>query len=480
MVRIYVDQRIFDCPKGENLLAFLRRHGFGVSADCGGHGKCGKCRVWVNGCEELACNYIVNETVCVETGEIRHMRVESSYTPQINFGSRENGFGVAIDLGTTTIVVELIDLFTQETVGKAGFANPQRAFGADVICRVEKANNGALTELSRLVCDRIGSEIELLSAENKVDKAEIVKTVIAGNTVMIYLLLGFPCECLGAFPFKTDRKLDNPYMFCDIFKGSSIKCPVFIVPWFSAFVGGDVAAGLLTVDRAGGNFLFLDLGTNGEIALYADGRLYCTSTAAGPAFEGGNITYGAPGMAGAISGAKLQSDGRLTVKTIQGISPIGICGSGVLEITAELLKNNFIDETGLLADDFFDDGFPVEGEIVFTQKDIREVQLAKSAIRSGIEILLKTAGNPELQRVYLCGGFGKELNVDSAVTIGILPEKLKGLTTAPGNTSLAGAVRILTNNDIMTELEPVLTAEDINLAVHPDFNEYFTEYMSFE
>ena len=347
------------------------------------------------------------------------------------------GLGLAIDLGTTTIALELIDLQSGRAIASSGFVNPQRAFGPDVISRIDAANQGHAGELRRCICEAIDAHAsELLQGR------ALTEAVIAGNTTMIYLLLGFDCACLGAAPFRPETQLRNPYPWPEIFVRSPVSCILtpascFIVPWISAFVGGDVAAGLLCAPREG-SYLLVDLGTNGEIALYHAGQLYATATAAGPAFE--------------------------------GMKP-GLCGSDVLEIMAKLLREAHVDETGFLEHD------KCYG---FTQQDIRQVQLAKSAVRTGIEVLLDIAERPQLDAVYLCGGIGQAMGERDALEIGLFPQDVKGKVVPLGNAALGGAVRLLRYPRAREEIPAMLRARHVNLSEQPKFNEYFMEHMSFE
>ncbi|MDR0294138.1 MAG: ASKHA domain-containing protein [Oscillospiraceae bacterium] len=339
------------------------------------------------------------------------------------------GYGAAIDIGTTTVVMALLDLSAGAVVARHSFMNPQRAYGPDVISRIGAANSGASEELRRLIGQSVASGVETLLKACGV--GQIREIVIAGNTTMIYLLLGLPCESLGVFPFKPAYELEDRYWL--------FGCDTRIIPWFAAFVGGDITAGLLYVPKES-RFLLIDLGTNGEMALYDRGRLTVTSTAAGPAFEGSSRGGGA---------------------------------SGAIDGLARLVRQGAVSETGLL-----------EGNCEFTQKEIRDLQLAKSAVRSGLEILLESAGliYGELDAVYLAGGIGQTLDPDSAVTIGLLPRELKDKARPVGNASLGGAVALL--------LAPVRAAEEmrslltgfteINLAEHARFTHLFMENMLFE
>ncbi|MCL2445513.1 MAG: ASKHA domain-containing protein [Oscillospiraceae bacterium] len=316
------------------------------------------------------------------------------------------GFGLAIDLGTTTIAMQLINLQTGQAVNSRGFANPQRKFGADVIARIDAANRGQLSELQ--VC--MHTALEMHAAELLQDRP-LAQVIISGNTTMVYLLLGYDCHCLGVTPFEPATSLKNSYLWKNI--------PIFFIPWISAFVGGDVVSGLLAVPCEG-TTLLVDLGTNGEIALCHAGEIFATSAAAGPAFE--------------------------------GMRP-GMFGSQILQFAAENKLEPY---------------------------EMAQVQLAKSAVRTGIEILLDLAGRPDVNTVYLCGGMGQAMREQDALAIGLFPHEFAGKITPAGNTSLGGAVRLLRNLAAMAEIPAITAARHINLAEQPQFNDYFMEYLTFD
>jgi len=441
-LNITIDGRVFQAEQSTNLLRFLRGQGFAISASCNGSGTCGKCAVELDGETQLACEVTLTRDCAVKLPVRRQMQITDDYLPAPERAEPRAGFGLAIDLGTTTVAMELIDLSSGESVMKAGFENPQRAFGADVISRISASKEHA-NELQRLICEAISAQAEGLLQAVAVQADQVIGVVISGNTTMIYLLLGYDCACLGVHPFEPGTALQNPYAWGILF-GGAIACPVFVVPWVSAFVGGDIVSALLHAPKTSAfspaflsAFLLVDLGTNGEIALRHASGLLCTATAAGPAFEG--------------------------MKT-------NLYGSELLDLTAQMLREGTIDETGLL----------LEENGPLTQKDIREIQLAKSAVRTGIELLMKLAGQPELDAVYLCGGFGKALNPQSAAEIGLLPEALRTKTIALGNASLGGAAQLLRAPGARQEIEKILAAQTVNLAAQPEFNEYFMEYLGFE
>jgi uncharacterized 2Fe-2S/4Fe-4S cluster protein (DUF4445 family) len=304
---------------------------------------------------------------------------------------------------------------------------------------------------------------------------------------MMYLLLGHRCDSLGAYPFEPEFAVRERYTFSEAFGNDAFGCPVYIVPWVSAYVGGDITAGWLAC-RAGPDetALLIDMGTNGEMMLWSGDEVWCCSTAAGPAFEGGGIEYGTGSIPGAISKVEL-ADGKFVYETIGGANPVGICGSGVLDASACMLRGGYVDESGHMEDPYFNDGVVIaEGangrKITFTQKDMREIQLAKSAIRAGVEIMLKVSGfsADKLDAVYLAGGFGQKLRLESAIEVGLLPEELREKTRTSGNSSLGGCAKICRDMKLMDDAYALTKkTKETQLNLHPDFQDLFMEHMMF-
>lgn len=251
-------------------------------------------------------------------------------------------------------------------------------------------------------------------------------------------------------------------------------------------MGADIVSGIIAcgLHRSDKICILVDAGTNGEMAIGNKDRILVASTAAGPAFEGGNIRCGVAGIPGAIASITIGEDerGKMSFETIGNEKPIGICGSGVIELTYELLKNGLIDETGLLNEAYFDSGYPLTEDIVFTVKDVREVQLAKSAIRTGIEILIHEygVGYEEIDRLYLAGGFGKHMSLEKSIGIGLLPEELAGRITAVGNTSLSGAILFATEEEVRADFVKVAeNAKEISLTENRLFPDLYMKHMYF-
>ncbi len=481
--------------EGETLVEILQHAGIYLNAVCGGRGTCGKCKVKITeGLEPgiyLACKTVPNQACTVSLMDEEEFVVvtdseisDETKSKEISWETRTESYGIGVDIGTTTIAMQLIELGSEKIVDTYTAINRQRAYGADVISRILASNEGKKEQLKQSILDDLEMGVKELLIRNQVTM-EVMG--ISGNTTMLHLLMGYSCETLGVYPFTpvNVNAIETDYL--GLFGNDRYTCKVRILPGISTYVGGDITAGLLTCkfDRREKVSMLIDLGTNGEMAIGNKDRILVTSTAAGPAFEGGNIICGTGSIPGAISHA-VYKDNRFEIETIGNKEATGICGTGVIDITYELLKHNLIDETGLLDDEFFEEGILLakneEKEIRFYQKDVREIQLAKSAVRAGIETLLVDYGvsYDELDAIYIAGGFGYKIDIDKAVGIGLLPGACKEKMKAIGNSSLKGSILYLTEKDAKARMEKIVeTAEEVQLASSREFNDFYMQYMYF-
>ncbi len=512
------------CTEGSNLLEVLQNNHISIPAYCGGSGICGKCGILVKEGElpitagdrtifseselekgmRLACRAVLRENISIvlnQQTESKFAALGSKDMERISVSRQNpytsNDYGIAIDIGTTTLAFSLLKLQSGEILDTWTAVNSQRAFGADVISRLQAANKGKSEELSFCIQEDIFKGIQKLTDKNlKTSKQKVSHIAIAANTVMLHLLRGYSCEGFSGYPFAPVTLEPDELAFSELLKlPAEQKIPEFLsqetkvtlLPGISAFVGADITAGLYAceIEKQKETVLFLDLGTNGEMALKVKDKIYTASTAAGPAFEGGNIKWGMGSVPGAISQVTLLS-GKPRVKTIGEQPPIGICGTGVIESTAELLTAGIIDTTGKLSEPYFSAGYPLaengQGEaIVLAQSDIREIQMAKAAIRAGIEILCIHAGIRcgEIEKIYLAGGFGYFLNIKKAAALGIIPEELAVKTVPAGNTALKGALLFLEEQDLTALQKIVDSAEEIPLALDDKFEDLYLKYMNF-
>ena len=482
--------------KGDNLLTVIRGAGIGISAECGGVGRCGKCRVVIDGKPALACLTYVMQSITVELPkgdqEVEYdilLDSDNVETHTLGHDSRDGSDGqesyaIAVDIGTTTVVAKLLNRTSGKELASFAELNAQLSFGSDVLSRINASLDDS-SELSELIISQIDRAIATMLEEQSLSAAQIDRVVLAGNTTMTYILLGLPCRSLGFVPFEPafDYPLCQTYQ--EIFKTSTLECNVIVLPYISAYVGGDLTAGLIA--RLGDeDFILMDMGTNGELIYKKGERLVCTATAAGPAFEGGNIECGTGSMRGAISSVSYEN-GSFVLTTIGNAPPIGICGSGILDLMAVLLEENYLDDTGLFADSvpdgriiLYSDPKDSTKEVYFSQKDVRQFQLAKSAVRTGLEIISEEMGGDSPAQVFLAGGFGQNLDPSSAIAIGMLPEEFEGIVLPIGNSSLSGAVKIALDDSLIDSIIKVAAqGEEINLAAHKRFNDLFMEYMYF-
>ncbi len=390
-------------------------------------------------------------------------------------------YGIAIDIGTTTVVISLIDVLTGELIDVFKTLNAQKKYGADVISRILHANLNGVESLKAEIIQDIEKGIHHLIMNHHIHSKDIIKMIISGNNAMTHFLLGLSVKTLGEKPYKPLYTETLTLHTKEIFEKLSIECEIDIIANFSGFVGGDIVSGLLTtdIDKSDDIYLFIDLGTNGEIVIGNKNRLLASSMATGPAFEGGNISCGVGSINGAIDRITYQ-EGKFLCHTIGHKKPIGICGSGLIDLIRELKQNQMIDLTGKMKSNTKE--IIVYDKLSITQKDIREFQLAKSAIRSGIEILIDEyhCSVDDIKTVYLSGGFGSHLNIQNVIEIGILPKALASKIVISGNTSLKGAVDYLLNkiDNRVNRLQN--NVRTINLADNIRFNDQFVNNIMFE
>ena len=476
---------------GESIAQALLRKDYKVPMACGGNGTCGKCKVEIDGAWVNSCKLYPKpeEDIIISAfgwGEGREELTQIAGVEKINITegrAREakrqtRKTFLAVDIGTTTIAAALAEKETGAVLATAGCGNSQRIFGQDVLSRIKASVAGTGEKLKTLIRQDI---LNLLEEIQKKQKDIVIEHIyIAGNTTMEHLYMGDSCEGLGKAPF-------TPVSLAERKDGLS-NIPVTLLPGISAFVGADIAAGMLAcgMDEEERPSLLLDLGTNGEMVLALEDKMIATSAPAGPALEGGNISCGVASVTGAISKVRVIGE-RTIIGTIGNAPATGICGTGVLELVAGLYENHIIDASGQMKEKYREEGFPLarmkDGkQITFTQQDIREVQLAKAAIHSGIELLLEHAGISmgEIKKVYLAGGFGVYLDVHIAAGIGLLPAELEKCTKAVGNTSLQGCIAYGSSEENRSRTEEMIKkCESINLAEQADFEERYVANMNF-
>lgn len=500
------EERIIQAKQSETLLCVLQKHEIFLPAICSGRRTCGKCKVQVtkgadapsaeewnyfsekelkNGWRLACCMRLSHDcTVFLETEEENiYVVADTQKTSDEHKHTDDSTYSIAVDIGTTTIAMQLVDTAHQLIADTYTAINRQRAFGADVISRIDASNSGKKEVLKQSIQKNL---LEGIHALTKNGDIPIEQITISANTTMIHLLMGYSCETLGVYPFSPVNIHTIHTTAKELLSDEIPDCPVTILPGISTYVGGDIVSGLYALDfhQKDRVSVLIDLGTNGEMAIGNKEKLLVSSTAAGPAFEGGNIVCGTGSIPGAICNVSIDDTLHAHVKTIGEKTPVGICGTGVIESTCELLNAELIDETGLMDEDYFETGFPLapEENICFYQKDVREIQLAKSAIRAGLETLRLKYNIPyeEIEHIYIAGGFGYKLDIPKSIQIGLFPKECEDKIIAVGNSSLNGAVKSLWAEDaktIWTEL--VEHSDEVELSADKDFQEFYMEHMLF-
>jgi uncharacterized 2Fe-2S/4Fe-4S cluster protein (DUF4445 family) len=521
--------------QGARLIEAARQNGVRISADCGGRGHCRSCAVRIEGSvpeptpsdhaaftqQELeagwrrACQVHLTGpcTVCVpERAQVELISYANDERPQtlpieepVLVADDEPGFwrrgdrrvgpidgghalGLAVDLGTTSIAGALVDLVTGEVEGAATVENPQAAYSADVIGRMAYAldHPEGSRQMQRLAVEAITGLADRLT-QGRPDR--VAEVAVVGNSVMQHLLLGFPLASLASAPYRPHTLEETELPAATLGLGFAPGAWLNSGPNIAAFIGSDHVAALLEVfaDPPPAPWMILDIGTNTEISLFAKGELHSVSCASGPAFEGGVLSCGMRAAPGAISQVRLH-DGQVALETVDGGEPAGICGTGVVSLLSEMLREGAVNHRGRLelshplvrdrdgAREFLlasgNGGLP----IVFTQTDVRAVQLAKAAIRTGIDMLLTAAGvhEDEVERYVVAGAFGKFLDLEAATRIGLLPQVSASRILQIGNAAGAGVRRMLVCLSARRRAcELARRSQYLNLAAQPGFATHF-------
>lgn len=454
--------------RNQSLLEILVELGL-ESSFCNGSGACGRCKVRFvsnapiptvlerhklsleqlrNGVR-LACQIKMKQDCNIEVCFVKQSKY-NILTKQVSFGEEDKtkiyeqtqqrfmeDYFVAVDLGTTTVVMQAVTIKQGQRLDCISFFNPQRSFGVDVLARMQKSIDGKRDILQKIILEKLEEGIEKF---NEIYCKKPVKIVISGNTTMIHLLMGYSLKTMAKYPFTPVNIKQINTVIAGIISE--------IIPGISAFVGGDLVSGWYSIglhNEPNLHFL-IDLGTNGEMILGNKEQLFVTSTAAGPAFEGG--------------------------------ANAEILGTDMVAIISDLLTEHIIDETGLMIEPFFTTGFSLN-ELLITQEDVRNMQKAKAAIHVGMEILLEKCEVDwsQVETCFLAGGFGYGLDVEKAKHIGLFPKEIENKVTSIGNASLAGAIAFGLQQPDLEYLAVIAT--EINLAKEPSFEHRFIEELNF-
>lgn len=492
-ITVFPKNIIVTAKKNITLYDALVGSGVVFSADCGGNGKCGRCKVkLLRGRVEGVTadeNGLIPSCKAVLTEDVQIELIEKDLE-KINVVTLKNieniaDVGAILDIGTTTLVAALVDISSGEILKKANCFNSQRVFGSDVLSRINAAKNGNLQRLQSIVLKQTN---ELLKALSQGLSTKIQKLTVVGNTTMLHIFAGENPTSIGVFPF-------TPVFLQTLnFKGGNLGISVqdvTLLPSASAYVGADIVAGAVACNlpNLNENELLVDVGTNGEMVLSVEGKLYATSTAAGPALEGASMECGLSGSSGAINKVFLRGE-KIGYTTVENKPAVGICGSGYIDAIALLLKEGIIDENGsftennasVLVNRVKENRFYITENIYISQKDISEYQLAKSAIFTGIKALLKHCNIDEnqIKTLYLAGGMGYHINPLNAALSGLIPFSLYSKVQAKENSALEGAgLCVLSEENIKKAEELSKKIEVIELSFSEFFQNEYIENMRF-
>lgn len=427
---------------------------------CGGKGICKKCLVTVNGKDELSCQYKIQSDITVTVKNEGAILSETG--AQVTDIITEN-LCFALDIGTTTLALAVVSPSAEKIIKVITRNNPQRIFGADVIARIDYCRKNGEKELQDVIISEVNSMIEEsgLTAE---------KLFVSGNTTMLHLFFGVDCSSIGVAPY-TPVFLESKNSAAETLGIIGVKT-IISLPSIASFVGADLVAGLefVGMPRNGKHNLLVDLGTNAEIVLYSQNSALCTSAAAGPCFEGANISCGMSAVAGAV-----YSYSENGYKTVSDAPVKGICGTGLVDIIAYLVDNGIVDKTG-----YMENPFDVAEGVSLSPSDIRQYQLAKSAVYSAIMTLIemKNVSYDDIEKLYISGGFSAKINIENAVKTGLLPEKLKDKCEAINNSSLLGTVKYACEEKDLSVY--VDNSDYVDLSLNPLFSDLFIKNMMFD
>lgn len=508
-IRVKGSKKIILCETGANLLKTLLKEGFFVDNPCNGNGTCGKCKVHILSGDkagvQLSCLVEVTEDLEVELlGEEKEGNVlTTGFMPEFEKEFRE-GYGVAVDIGTTTVAMDLVRLSDGKVLSQGSMLNAQKRFGQDVLTRItyeyDHPETGA-AELRKAIVDSLNMELEKLCEEARISREEIREIDVAANCTMMHMLIGVDARSIGRAPYQPAFTEAKTMRAREIGLTAGEETIVYCLPSVSAYIGADIVAGVCVcgLQEEPGRVLFIDIGTNGEIVLVSNGRILSCSCAAGPALEGMNISCGMRAEDGAVEDVQITEKGVL-LTSIGDMPPKGVCGSGILAAVKELLRTGIVKKTGVFVkkealgeEDYRQHLIRLNGtkrefvldekrDLFITQGDVRQVQLAKGAILSGFMALLKKAGiwMEDLDKVLIAGQFGAHLPAEFLTGVGILPEEVENRLVYVGNSSKTGAYMTLMSEKMKAKMEALASdIEYMELAETENYERIFTESMIF-
>ena len=497
MPKVYftLQKKIAEVDGKKTIADYAKEQKIVINMSCGGKGKCGKCRVRVNGIvseknekekahelvEEyrLACQTVPLGETYVSVSEAKARR--KSIQPRDIKIDKKEGFGIALDIGTTTLAAYLIDTKTGEIVKERSALNPQRVYGEDVITRIGnksvKVYKSLKNGINDIFADLLNNDDFGEPFETKVENIHSVYAV--SNTAMHHFFLGYEVTSLGVAPFQPVSKKSNVKKANELgLEWLEPDTNIYTPPVIAGFIGSDVLADILASQlfKDDKPSMLIDFGTNGEIVLSNGEKIMTASCAMGPAFEGGRIKHGNISKPGAIEKVKIV-DGKISYSTIDDEEPNSICGTGIVDLVAELYRTGLIDNRGMMSRN--EKEIKLTENIRFSRKDISEVQLAKAALQTCIEILLEEfdLSLGDLGVVYVAGAFGNYLNCENARRIGLIPDipldKIKNIGNAAGE----GAREMLLSESLRTQAENIAQKIDYLELMDKKYN-FIDRYMN--
>lgn len=494
-------QSVLEVENGANLLKVLQDAGVSTSFPCNGNHTCGKCRVIVSGAvtpmEEqerqllgqaadtmrLACFTTVLgdcDITMPRSGGNEQIAVDYSADDAVLDPIYPDGYGVSVDIGTTTVVGYLFHHDSKEPLGVVGEMNKQKSFGADVLSRIVYCNEHTVKPLCQIIRRQIAGICRQLCEKTGIALEDIHALCVTGNTTMLHIFAGLEPRSLAYAPFTPESLFGG---WQDYHLDGMPNAEIYLPRCISAYVGADITCSLLAsgICRKTDNVLLVDIGTNGEMGLRTADRLVCCSTAAGPAFEGAGISCGSSACEGAINTVAV-SDGQVVYTTIGDGPAQSICGSGLIDAVAALLQVGEILPKGRFREKAAPNVPIGESGLTLTRNDIAQLLLAKGAIRAGMDTLLQhcEVDYTELDHIVFCGGFGSYIDPRSAEQIGLIPPGFAGKTIAIGNAAGTGASRILQSRQLEREAMGIaVDALGVELSTDPLFKPNYVKAMRF-
>ena len=509
-IRLLPHDRLIETRPGRTLMEALMNKSIFLRSDCGGKGVCKKCQVKIvaeNGDIEVkkACQVIISEDISIEIPASSmlssHIITKAGVSLPKSFKDRfktihgKDAYGIAVDLGTTTIAVYFCNIRKGKVLSSLAVKNPQALYGDDVMSRIsaigqEEKNLG---QLQKLVVKAIEWGVKELSVSLDLKKEMISQMVIVGNPTMIHIFAGVDPKSIGVSPYQPAFHEAKNIQSDDL--GFKLKnFSIQLLPQVSGFIGGDILSATLAVDLENQpeGTLLVDLGTNGELMLKGKDQLFATSCATGPAFEGATLSCGMQAIPGAINTVQINSKENLSEYTLinpsnsSELKPSGICGTGVISAVTQFCQKKIISSGGA-----FQNGMKQyiiapasasqDGSAIFiSQKDIRSVQLGKAALITGIEFLLKEAGLDTPEKIIIAGAFGSFLDKKDMMSLGMIPTMDSGRVEVAGNSAGAGAIMALCDTAFLDKAIQIANkVVVVDLACNQDFQDVFVKQLSF-